>query len=82
MNSSGRPFFAKQFINFIKRDTKTIQKTNHYILLTNVSIKRCIKTSFETGFIRGGKSSNQTSTLQTESNPYPSLLVILDNLSL
>ena len=34
---------------------KTIRKTNHYILLTNVSIKRCIKTSFETGFIRGGR---------------------------
>ena len=47
-------FFAKQFIHFIKRDTKSIQKTNHYILLTNVGIKRCIKTSFETGFIKGG----------------------------
>ena len=32
---------------------KTIQKTNHCILLTNVSIKRCIKTSFKTYFIRG-----------------------------
>ena len=30
----------------------------------------------------GRKSSNQTSTLQTESNPYPSHLVILDILSL
>ena len=33
-------------------------------------------------FHQGGKSSNQTSTLQTESNPYPSLFVILDDLSL
>ena len=43
-----------------------MQKTNHYILLTNISIKRCIKTSFETDLLGGGKSSNQTSTLQTE----------------
>ena len=34
---------------------KTKRKTNHYILLTNVSIKICIKTSFETDFIRGGR---------------------------
>ena len=34
---------------------KTIQKTNHCILLTNVGIKRCIKTSFKTYFIRGGR---------------------------
>ena len=30
----------------------------------------------------GGKSSNQTSTLQTESTPYPSHIVILSVLSL
>ena len=76
-------FFAKQFISIHINGTQKIQKTNHYILLTNVSIKRCIRTSFETDFIRGGRnSSKQTSTLQTESNPYPSHLVILDILSL
>ena len=60
-------FFCKTIYSFHKMGHKKIQKTNHYILLTNVSIKRCIKTSFETWFIRGGgKSSNQTSTLQTK----------------
>ena len=60
-------FFCKTINSFHKTGHKTIQKTNHYILLTNVSIKRCTKTSFETGFIRGarGKSSSQTSTPQT-----------------
>ena len=52
--------FAKQFIKLRKRDTKDT-KTNHYKLLTNVSIKRCIRP----GSSGGGKSSNQTSTLQT-----------------
>ena len=33
-------FIAKQFINFQKRDKKEHRKTNHYILLTNISIKR------------------------------------------
>ena len=65
-------FFCKTIYSFHKTGHKTIQKTNHYILLTNVSIKRCIKTSFETYLIRGGKSSSQTSTLQTESSVYPS----------
>ena len=66
-------FFCKTIYSFPKNGTQRKQKTNHYILLTNISIKRCIKTSFETNFLRGGgKSSNQTSTLQTESNPYPS----------
>ena len=47
-----------------KRDTK-ITNTNHYILLTNVSIKRCIRPGSEPGSSGGGKSSNQTSTVQT-----------------
>ena len=65
-------FFAKQFIHFIKRDTKTVQKTNHYILLTNVSIKRCIKTSFETGFIRGGEEFQPDKYLTDSRVFYPS----------
>ena len=48
-------FFCKTIYSFHKTGHKTIQKTNHYILLTNVFIKSCIKTSFETWFIRGGK---------------------------
>ena len=35
-------FFAKQFIDFINGTQRKIQQSNHYILLTNVSIKRCI----------------------------------------
>ena len=46
-------FFCKTIYSFHKTGHKTIQKTNHYILLTNVSIKRCIKTSFETDLVRG-----------------------------
>ena len=53
MTSLLKIFLAKQFIHFIKTGHKTIQKANHYILLTNFSIKRCIKTSFETQFFRG-----------------------------
>ena len=51
---------------------KTIQKTNHYILLTNVSIKRCIKTSFETGFIRGGEEFQPDKYLTDSNVFYPS----------
>ena len=40
--------FPKQFIKSQKRDTKNT-KTDHYILLTNVSIKRCIKPSSNMG---------------------------------
>ena len=69
-------FFCKTIYSFHKTGQNRYRKTNHYILLTNVSIKRCIKTSFETGFIKGGKSSNQTSTLQTESNVYPSCIFL------
>ena len=41
-------FFCKTIYSFHKMGHKMIKKTNHYILLTNVSIKRCIKTLFET----------------------------------
>ena len=34
-------FYKKKLLRFQKRDTKNT-KTNHYILLTNVSIKSCI----------------------------------------
>ena len=34
---------------------KTTQKTNHYILLTNVSIKRCIRPSLKPIFSGGGE---------------------------
>ena len=37
-----------------KRDTK-ITKTNHYILLTNVSIKRCIRPGSEPSSSVGGR---------------------------
>ena len=37
-----------------KRDTK-ITKTNHYILLTNVSNKRCIRPGSEPGSSGGGE---------------------------
>ena len=46
-------FFCKTIYSFHKTRHKTVQKINHNILLTNVSIKRCIKTSFGTWFIRG-----------------------------
>ena len=34
---------SKYFYSFHKNGTQRIQKTNHYILLTNVSIKKCIR---------------------------------------
>ena len=55
-------FFCKSIYSFHKTGHKTIQKTNHYILLTNVSIKRCIKTSFETGFQNGISWTHSTKT--------------------
>ena len=36
-------FFCKTIYSFHKNGTKKYRKTNHYILLTNVSIKRCIR---------------------------------------
>ena len=51
---------------------KTIQKTNHCILLTNVGIKRCIKTSFKTYFIRGGEEFQPDKYLTDSSVFYPS----------
>ena len=64
-------FFLQNNLFISKNGTQRIQKTNHYILLTNISIKRCIKTSFETDLLGGGgKSSNQTSTLPTETSEY------------
>ena len=44
-------FFSKQFIHFIN-GTQNNTETNNYMLLTNVSIKRCINTSFETGLVK------------------------------
>ena len=63
-NSQHVSFFAKQFIHS-KNGTQKDTKTNHYILLTNVSIKRCIIPGSEPCSSGGGKSSSQTSTLQT-----------------
>ena len=54
-DSKAWSIFCKTIYSFHKTGHKTIQKTNHYILLTNVSIKRCIKTSFDTLFFRGGR---------------------------
>ena len=48
-----------------KNGTQKNTKTNHYILLTNVSFKRCIIPSSNRVLLGGGKSSSQTSTLQT-----------------
>ena len=61
-------FLQNNLFNFKKRDTKNT-KTNHYILLTNDSIKRCILPSTDR-VLRGGggKSSDQTSTLQTRTS--------------
>ena len=47
-------FFLQNNLFISKNGTQRIQKTNHYILLTNISIKRCIKTSLETYLLRGG----------------------------
>ena len=41
-------FFCKTIYSFRKTGHKIVQQTNHNILLTNVSIKRCIKTSVKT----------------------------------
>ena len=55
--------FCKTILTFQKQDTKST-KQNHYILLTNVSIKRCIRPGSQP-CSSGGQSSSQTSTLQT-----------------
>ena len=49
-----RFFLQNNLFKFKKPNTKST-KTNHYILLTNVSIKH----------LGGGKSSSQTNTSQT-----------------
>ena len=60
-------FLQNNLFNFKKRDTKNT-KTNHYILLTNDSIKRCILLSTDRVLRGGGKISDQTSTLQTRTS--------------
>ena len=47
--------FLQNNLFISKNGTQRIQKTNHYILLTNISIKRCTETSFETDQLRGGR---------------------------
>ena len=54
-------FLQNNLLSFQKRDTKT----NHYILLTKVSIKRCVDLVRTDVFWGGGKNSNRRSTLQT-----------------
>ena len=39
-------------------------------------LKDVLRPRLKPGSSGGGKSSNQTSTLQTESNPFPSLLTL------
>ena len=60
-----KEFFLQNNLFISKMGQKMIQKTNHYTLLTNASIKRCIKPGSEPCSSGGGKSSSQTSTLQT-----------------
>ena len=45
---------AKQYIH-LKNGTQKLQKTNQYILLTNVSIKRYIRPGSEPGSSVGGR---------------------------
>ena len=41
--SDGGYIFCKTICSFRNKGTQKVQKTNHYILLTNVIIKRCIR---------------------------------------
>ena len=50
-------YFCKTIYSFHKTGHKREQQTNNYILFTNVSLKPSSS---------GGKSSNQTSTLQKQ----------------
>ena len=61
-------FFAKQFIQNKKRDMK-ITNTNHYILLTNVCIERCIIPS-SNHVLRGGGEEFQPDKYLTDTSKY------------
>ena len=62
-------FFLQNNLFAFKNGTQITTKTNHYILLTNVSIKRWIIPSSNRVLLGGGgKSSSQTSTLQTRTS--------------
>ena len=47
-------FFCKTIYSFQTNGTQKFTKRNHFILLTNVSIKRCIRPSSKPGS-SGGK---------------------------
>ena len=51
---NSRNFLANQYIH-LKNGTQKLQKTNQYILLTNVSIKRYIRPGSEPGSSVGGR---------------------------
>ena len=62
-------FFAQNnLFNFKKRDTKNT-KTNHYILLTNDSIKRCILLSTDR-VLRGGGEEFRPDKYLTDTDKY------------
>ena len=71
-----RHFFCKTIYSFPKNGTQRIQRTNHYILLTNNSIKICIKTSFETDLLGGGGEQFQPDKYLTDRNKWISMSFI------
>ena len=70
-NSQHVSFFAKQFIHS-KNGTQKDTKTNHYILLTNVSIKRCIIPGSEPCSSGGGEEFQPDNYLTDKNLCYPS----------
>ena len=64
-------FFCKTIYSFHKGAQK-IQQTNHYILLANVSIKRCIRLSSEPGSSGGGEEFQPDKYLTGINLCYPS----------
>ena len=48
-------FFLQNNLLISKNGTQRTHKTNHYILLTNISIKRCIKPHLKPIYLGGGR---------------------------
>ena len=67
-----KEFFLQNNLFISKMGQKMIQKTNHSILLTNVSIKRCFKPCSEPCSSGGGEEFQPDKYLTDNNLCYPS----------
>ena len=65
-------FFLQNNLLIPKNGTQRTHKTNHYILLTNISIKRCIRPRLKPIYSGGGEEFQPDKYLTDSNKFYPS----------